>query len=107
VHHFSLLFSLLGEEQAKPLFHAYEEVRRMKVGTVFVVVSFICFFLTVYFAMLPQYVSVDGHLKRQLLALATSFFVGGMVLILFFAIIKISGKVTSNESICFRERPHF
>jgi VIT1/CCC1 family predicted Fe2+/Mn2+ transporter len=72
----------------------------LKVATVVIVVSFFCFFLAVYFAMLPQYVIVNEHLKAQLLALATSFFVGGMVLIIFFAIIKISGKLFSDKNTC-------
>jgi hypothetical protein len=67
----------------------------MKGETVFVVLSFLCFFLSIYFGMLPLYVILDEQMKAQLLALSTSFFTGGLVLVASFAIIKISGKLFS------------
>jgi uncharacterized membrane protein YdcZ (DUF606 family) len=40
--------------------------------------------------MFPLYVTVDEQLGVQLLAMATSFFVGGTVMVALFAIVKIS-----------------
>jgi hypothetical protein len=65
----------------------------MRVGTVFVVASFVCFFLSIYFAMLPPIIMPDERLRVQLLALATSFFVGGTVIIVLFAAVKFSGRL--------------
>jgi hypothetical protein len=64
----------------------------MNVGTFFVAISSLYFFLSIYFGML-LYVIVDEQLRAQLIALATSFFVGGMVLIILFAVVRISGRL--------------
>lgn len=61
----------------------------MKIGTVFVMISGFCFFLSVYFGILSQSLAVDRPLRVQLIALATSFFVGGAVVAILHALAKI------------------
>ena len=61
----------------------------LRISTVFVMISAICFFLAVYFGILSQYLVVDKLLRVQFTALATSFFVGGAVVAILFALTKI------------------
>lgn len=61
----------------------------MRMGTVFVMISGVCFFLAIYFGILSQYLVVDELLRVQFTALATSFFVGGAVVAILFALAKI------------------
>jgi hypothetical protein len=69
----------------------------LRVGTVFAVISFLLFFLSIYFGLLPLSVKVDEKLRAQLLALATSFFVGGMVISVLFTVAKIGGRLFSEK----------
>ena len=69
----------------------------MRVGTLFVVISFFCFFLSINFGVLLQYLVVDELLKAQLLSLTTSFFIGGIVMIVLFAVVKFSGRLFSEK----------
>jgi hypothetical protein len=69
----------------------------MSAETVLVVVSFVCFFLAIYFAMFPLYVIMDEPLRVQLLAVATSFFVGGTVIIILVAVVKIIGRISTKK----------
>lgn len=61
----------------------------LKMGTVFVMISGVCFFLAIYFGILSQYLVVNELSRVQLTALATSFFVGGAVVATLFALTKI------------------
>ena len=61
----------------------------MKIDTVFVMIAGFCFFLAIYFGILSQYLEVDILSRAQLIALATSFFVGGAVVAILLALIKI------------------
>ena len=62
----------------------------MRTETVFVTISGFCFFLSIYFGILSQYLVVDELLRAQLTALATSFFVGGAVVAILLAMVKIT-----------------
>lgn len=61
----------------------------LRMGTVFVIILGVCFFLAIYFGILSQCLVVDELLIVQLTALATSFFVGGTVVAILFALTKI------------------
>jgi hypothetical protein len=61
----------------------------LRMGTVFVTISGVCFFLAIYFGILSQSLVMDELLRVQLTALATSFFVGGAVVAILFALTKI------------------
>jgi hypothetical protein len=61
----------------------------LRMGTVFGMISGVCFFLVIYFGILSQCLIVDELLRVQLMALATSFFVGGAVVAILFALAKI------------------
>jgi hypothetical protein len=63
----------------------------LKMETVFVMISIVCFFLSIYFVVLSMYVIVDELLKVQPLALASSFFVGGVVIAILSAVLRIAG----------------
>lgn len=69
----------------------------MRVESVFVVISFVCFFLSIYFAMLALFGTVDEQLRAQLLSLTTSFFVGGIVIAVLFAVLKIAARLFSQK----------
>jgi hypothetical protein len=61
----------------------------LKIDTVFVAISGFCFFMSIYFGILSQPLAVDGLIGAQLMALATSFFVGGAVVAILLALVKI------------------
>ena len=61
----------------------------MRMGTVFVMIPGVCFFLAIYFGLLSQYLEMDELSRVQFTALATSFFVGGAVVAILFALAKI------------------
>jgi len=60
--------------------------------TVFVTILSFCFFLSIYFAVLSSYAIEDQLQKVQLLAMATSFFVGGAVITILYIVVKIVAK---------------
>jgi Golgi nucleoside diphosphatase len=63
----------------------------LRIETVFVMISLVCFFISIYFVVFSLYVIVDELLKVQLLALASSFFVGGVVIAILSAVLRIAG----------------
>lgn len=52
-------------------------------------ISGICFFLSVYFAIFSVFVGVDDLLRVELLAMATLFFIGGVAIAVLFVARKI------------------
>ena len=61
----------------------------MRIENVFAMVSGICFFLSVYFAIFSVFAGVDELLKVELLAMATLFFIGGVAIAILFVARKI------------------
>jgi len=59
--------------------------------TVFVLIPLVCFFFCIYFVVLSLCVIVDELLKVQLLALASSFFVAGVVTATLSIVLKLVG----------------
>jgi hypothetical protein len=59
--------------------------------TVIVLIPLVCFFFSIYFAVLWLYLIVDELLKVQLLALASSFFVAGVVTAILSILLKLVG----------------
>jgi biotin transporter BioY len=57
-----------------------------------VIISFLCFFLSINFGVLSVYVTMDEWQKKQLLAGATSFFVGGTIVAVLLIALKISHR---------------
>jgi hypothetical protein len=57
--------------------------------TVFAMISGVCFFLAINFVVLSLYAIEDKLQKVQSLAMATSFFVGGAVIIILYILVKI------------------
>lgn len=64
----------------------------MRTETISVMISFLCFFFSINFAVLSVYVVVDEGLREQLVAAATSFFVGGVVIAVLLIVLKISAR---------------
>jgi hypothetical protein len=62
-----------------------------------VVISFICFFLSIYFVMISLYMVFDELLTRQLLAVATSFLAGGTITAMSLTVAKILEKIYSRK----------
>ena len=60
-------------------------------GRVLVMISGFCFFLSIYFGILSQSLATDEILRVQLIALATSFFVGGALVAILLALVKFIG----------------
>jgi len=54
----------------------YEGVSLLRVGNAAAVISVVCFFFSIYFAILSFQI-IDMALRMQLMALATSFLVAG------------------------------
>jgi hypothetical protein len=63
----------------------------LKMETVFVVIPLVCFFFCIYFVVLSLCVIVDELLKVQLLALASSFLVAGVVIAILSIVSKLVG----------------
>ena len=61
----------------------------MRIQTVFVMILSLCFFLSIYFVILSSYAIEDQLQRVQLLAMATSFFVGGAVITILYIVVKI------------------
>jgi hypothetical protein len=56
-------------------------------------ISFLCFFFSINFAVFSVYVIVDEGLREQLVAAATSFFVGGAVIAVLLIVLKIIARM--------------
>jgi alkyl hydroperoxide reductase subunit AhpF len=69
----------------------------LRIETAMVVISFICFFLSIYFVMISLYMVFDELLTRQLLAVATSFFAGGTITAMSLTVAKILEKIYSRK----------
>lgn len=67
----------------------------MRIEKTFVTISLVCFFFSIYFAVLSLNVIVDQLSKERLLATATSFFVGGAVIAILLIASKIIGRLLS------------
>jgi hypothetical protein len=63
----------------------------LRIETVFVMILGVCFFLSINFVVLSLYAVEDKLQRVQLLAMATSFFVGGAVI----TILYIVGKTVA------------
>ena len=61
----------------------------MRIETVLVTILSLCFFLSIYFVILSSYAIEDKLQRVQLLAMATSFFVGGAVIAILYIVVKI------------------
>lgn len=61
----------------------------MRIETVFVTILSLCYFLSIYFVILSSYAIEDKLQRVQLLAMATSFFVGGAVIASLYIVVKI------------------
>lgn len=61
----------------------------MRIETVFVTILSLCYFLSIYFVILSSYAIEDKLQRVQLLAMATSFFVGGAVIAILYIVVKI------------------
>lgn len=59
----------------------YEGASMLRVKTTTLAISLVCFAFSIYFAILSLQI-IDMALRTQLMALATSFFVGGMVVLI-------------------------
>ena len=59
----------------------YEGASMLRVKTNALVISLVCFAFSVYFAILSFRI-IDMTMRTQLMALATSFFVGGIVVLI-------------------------
>jgi hypothetical protein len=68
-----------------------EESLGLRIETAFVMTSLVCFFLSINFVVLSLYAAVDEPSKVQLLALGSSFFVGGVVTGVLWVILRIVG----------------
>lgn len=78
----------------------------MRTETTVVMISFLCFFFSIYFAILSVYVTMNEWLKEQLLAAATSFFVGGTSVAVLLVVLKIIAKICSRKRPAKAEYPH-
>lgn len=67
----------------------------LRIRTVFMVILSICFFLSVNFVILSLYTIEDKPQKIQLLAMATSFFVGGAVITILYIVAVVAMRVPS------------
>ena len=67
----------------------------MRTETIFVVISFLCFFLAINLAVFSVYAITAEMLREQAVAMATSFFVGGAVIAVLLIILKIVAKAYS------------
>ena len=67
----------------------------MRIGTVFMVILSICFFLSINFVILSLYAIEDKPQKIQLLTMATSFFVGGTVITILYIVAVVAMRVRS------------
>jgi hypothetical protein len=56
-------------------------------------ISFLCFFFSINFAVFSVYVIMDEGLREQLVAAATSFFVGGAVIAVLLIVLKIIARM--------------
>ena len=65
----------------------------MKTETISVMISFLCFFFSINFAVFSVYVPVDEGLREQLVAAATSFFVGGVVIAVLLIVRRIIARM--------------
>jgi hypothetical protein len=72
----------------------------LKTETISVIISFLCFFFSINFAVLSVYVIVDEGLRAQLVTAATSFFVGGAVIAVLLIVLKTIARASKerNES---------
>jgi hypothetical protein len=61
----------------------------LRIETVFVTILSLCYFLSIYFVILSSYAIEDKLQRVQLLAMATSFFVGGAVIASLYIVVKI------------------
>jgi uncharacterized membrane protein len=61
----------------------------LKIENAFATILGICFFVSVSFAILSVCLMVDELSKVELLAMATSFFIGGVVTAILFVAVKI------------------
>jgi len=61
----------------------------LRIETVLVTILSLCFFLSIYFVILSSYAIEDKLQRVQLLAMATSFFVGGAVIAILYIVVKI------------------
>jgi len=64
----------------------------LRTETISVMISFLCFCFSINFAVLSVYVIVDEGLREQLVAAATSFFVGGVVIAVLLIVLRISAR---------------
>jgi hypothetical protein len=56
-------------------------------------ISFLCFFFSINFAVFSVYVIMDEGLREQLVAAATSLFVGGAVIAVLLIVLKIIARM--------------
>jgi hypothetical protein len=72
-------------------------VLSLKMETTVAAISFSCFFLSIYLVIISMYGAMDEFFKKEAVAAATSFFVGGTVIVALFVILKLVGRALSGK----------